>query len=127
MNKKQQIQMIKPAVILSAAMDMDISDGITDAAGDIVDELYQLPGVKNTTLVSDIASKFENNVTNDKTAVAQLLLETLKDTRLAGTKFNKLFFMLGKVTEWDVRKQDLHNKTESLIRNNYNEYKEKVK
>ena len=126
MNKKQQIQMIKPAVLLSVAMDLDISDEINEAAGDIVDELYQLPGVKNNTLIHDIASKFENNVTNDKTAVAQLLLETIKDTRLAGTKFNKLFFMLGKVTEWGVRKQDLHNKTESLIRNNYNEYKEKV-
>ena len=119
--------MIKPAVLLSVAMDLDISDEINKAAGDIVDELYDLPGVKNNTLIHDIANKFEKNVTNDKTAVAQLLLETIKDTRLAGTKFNKLFFMLGKVAEWDVRKQDLHNKTESLIRNNYNEYKEKVK
>ena len=122
MNKKQQIQLIKPAMLLSVALDLNITTKISDAAGDIIDELYTLPTMKQSTFLQKLAYQFENTVTIDKMTVAQLLLDTLRDTKLRGNRFDRLIKLLEDLTIWDRRNQDLHHKVESIIRYNYKQY-----
>ena len=126
MNKKDKQKHIKLALLLSVAMDLDLNDDITDASGAIVDELYTMPRMQQSTFVQDMASQFEKDVTVDTITVAQLLYETLVETKLIGKRFDRLKDLLSEFCNFNYRDNDLHAKVETLIRHKYKEYEQAV-
>ena len=122
MNRKESLAMLKPAILFSVALDAEISDDLTKAIGDVLDEVYSMPNMRESTIVFDIANNFESIITTNKYLIAQLLLDTLKETKVAGPRFNKLYYLLSNYTKWDAYDKKLHSKIETLIRKNMQSY-----
>ena len=122
MNKKEKIKYLKPALLLSVALDLDYPDDIIEASGAIIDELYTMPTMRQSTFVADMAKEFEKRISTEQTVVAQLLLDTLRDTGITGNRFNRLTEALSEFITFDKRNEQLHHKTETLIRKKYADY-----
>ena len=126
MNKKDKQKHIKPALLLSVALNLDLNDDITDAAGAIVDELYTMPNMKKSTFIQDLAHDFEQRITVDKVTVAQLMLDTINDMKITGKRFDRLKDLLSEFCIFRNRNTDLHAKVETLIRHKWKDYEHQV-
>ncbi len=119
MKKSEHLKQHKIALLISLVYDADVNDEITDICADVLDYLYGINELRNSTYIQEMANEVEQRITNNSIILAKLLRESL----IKVNADNKKALSLIKAIEYHTGKErtdiNYHYKIETTVRKNY--------
>ena len=119
MKKSEHLKQHKIALLISLVYDADVNDDITDICADVLDYLYGINELRNSTYIQEMANEVEQRITNNSIILAKLLRESL----IKVNADNKKALSLIKAIEYHTGKErtdiNYHYKIETTVRKNY--------
>ena len=123
MNKKKNIESHKIALLVNLTLDAEVNDNITDVCAEVVDYLYGVTELKNSTYIQEMSNEFENRITKNPNEIASLLKYHLIEFRANEEKALRLIELIkNEVGNEAVNQRHIH-KLNTLVRKNYDKYK----
>ena len=119
MKKSEHLKKHKIALLISLVYDADVNDEITEICADVLDYLYGINELRNSTYIQEMANEVEQRITNNSIILAKLLRESL----IKVNADNKKALSLIKAIEYHTGKErtdiNYHYKIETTVRKNY--------
>ena len=119
MKKSEHLKQHKIALLISLVYDADVNDEITEICADVLDYLYGINELRNSTYIQEMANEVEQRITNNSIILAKLLRESL----IKVNADNKKALSLIKAIEYHTGKErtdiNYHYKIETTVRKNY--------
>ena len=123
MKKSEHLKQHKIALLISIVFDAEINDEITDICADVLDYLYGINELRNSTYIQQMANEVERRITSNPIILAKLLRESLIKDNANNKKALSLIKAIEKHTGKERIDINYHHKTETTVRKHYKSIK----
>jgi len=119
MKKSEHLKQHKIALLISLVYDADVNDDITDICADVLDYLYGINELRNSTYIQKMSNEVEQRITNNSIILAKLLRESLIKVNADNKKALSLIKSIEKHTGKETTDINYHHKIETTVRKHY--------